>query len=159
MTTPCRASYFGDAARRRKHDAGGDDRARCGRRAGANSPCSKSGRRTIRRRSTQRSRTLTTTPSRSSSVRTPSTTACRILERSSGRPGCGRRAGTAAPGAVHGIENVIAPPARFDSEGVLELPAFSPMRNRTSASSSQRGNGGRELLAETLRQRGAEVDA
>lgn len=65
---------------------------------------------------------------------------------------------TTAQLTAHGIEQVIAPTAHFDSEGVLELPAFQPERIAGMRVLILRGNGGRELLADTLRQRGATVD-
>lgn len=66
--------------------------------------------------------------------------------------------GTTAQLAHYGIENAIAPSTRFDSEGVLELPAFQAERVAGKRILILRGNGGRELLAETLRARGGEVD-
>jgi uroporphyrinogen-III synthase len=65
---------------------------------------------------------------------------------------------TAAQLATRGIERVIVPSTRFDSEALLDLPAF-----RTECVGGKkvlilRGDGGRELLADTLLERGAEVD-
>lgn len=57
-----------------------------------------------------------------------------------------------------GFDAVIAPDTGFDSEAVLDLPAF-----QTGAVSGRgivifRGDGGRALLGETLRARGARVE-
>ena len=66
--------------------------------------------------------------------------------------------GTVRRLADFGISGVIVPAARFDSEALLEL---SPLQSAAVVGKRVlilRGNGGRELLAETLRARGAVVD-
>lgn len=69
---------------------------------------------------------------------------------------------TVGPGSAQvlhaaGFEHVIVPREGFDSEAVLELPEFSAARLAGRKVVIFRGDGGRELLAETLTQRGAEV--
>lgn len=58
--------------------------------------------------------------------------------------------------ARQGIVNVISPPSRFDSEALLELPEL------VAASGKRvvifRGDGGRDVLGETLVARGAQVE-
>ena len=58
--------------------------------------------------------------------------------------------------ARHGIHDVISPPLRFDSEALLELPELVDVRGRRVI--IFRGDGGRELLGETLKVRGASVE-
>lgn len=55
-----------------------------------------------------------------------------------------------------GISQVIAPTERFDSEALLALPVLQNVANWKVA--ILRGNGGRELLGDTLKAHGAQVD-
>lgn len=55
-----------------------------------------------------------------------------------------------------GIANVIAPAERFDSEGLLALPELQDIAGWRVM--IFRGDGGRELLGDTLRARGATVE-
>lgn len=56
----------------------------------------------------------------------------------------------------HGINEVIAPQERFDSEALLELPPFADMTGQRVI--IFRGDGGRDLFGDTLITRGAVVD-
>jgi uroporphyrinogen-III synthase len=64
-------------------------------------------------------------------------------------------ASTAAALEDCGLEPTLVP-ERFDSEGLLAMSQLSDMTGKRVL--ILRGNGGRELLADTLRERGAEVD-
>lgn len=60
--------------------------------------------------------------------------------------------------AAFGLQRVVAPQKDFDSEAVLRLPEFQPAAVRGRRVVIFRGDGGRGLLGETLRERGAEVE-
>lgn len=62
---------------------------------------------------------------------------------------------TAAELERHGIAQALTPQGRYDSESLLALPQMQDMQGRRVM--IFRGVGGRELLAETLQARGAEV--
>ncbi len=57
-----------------------------------------------------------------------------------------------------GFAEVIAPQDGFDSEAVIALPEFAADAVRGRKVLIFRGDGGRELLADTLRERGASVE-
>jgi uroporphyrinogen-III synthase len=63
---------------------------------------------------------------------------------------------TAADLAEFGIQNTLTPQDRFDSEALLALPEMQQVKNQRVL--IFRGIGGREVLAETLKQRGAIVE-
>lgn len=58
--------------------------------------------------------------------------------------------------ARFGLSDVIAPTERFDSEGLLALPPFQSVSGKRVL--VFRGDAGRELLGDTLQQRGATVE-
>ncbi len=64
--------------------------------------------------------------------------------------------GSARELARFGCKDLIAPTGRFDSEALLELPPLAEVGGRRIV--IFRGDGGREMLGETLRQRGAQVE-
>jgi uroporphyrinogen-III synthase len=54
------------------------------------------------------------------------------------------------------VENLIVPPDRFDSEGLLAMPELNAVKGKRIV--IFRGEGGRELLGDTLKSRGAEIE-
>ncbi|HJV93198.1 MAG TPA: uroporphyrinogen-III synthase, partial [Azonexus sp.] len=66
--------------------------------------------------------------------------------------------GTVKALLAHGVAGCIAPTERFDSETLLALPQLAEEAVAGQRVAIFRGDGGRELLADTLRQRGATVD-
>ncbi|MDR2637225.1 MAG: uroporphyrinogen-III synthase [Zoogloeaceae bacterium] len=65
--------------------------------------------------------------------------------------------GTARALAEAGLTDCLLPALRFDSEGLLALPELEAARVAGQEALIFRGDGGRELLAETLAARGANV--
>jgi uroporphyrinogen-III synthase len=58
-------------------------------------------------------------------------------------------------GSAIGLQNVLVPSVRFDSEALLNTPEMQAIANQRVV--IFRGVGGREVLAETLKKRGAHV--
>jgi len=63
---------------------------------------------------------------------------------------------TAAELAKFGVASVLTPQGRFDSESLLALPEMQTVANKNIV--IFRGAGGRDVLADTLKARGATVD-
>ncbi|MEJ1958111.1 MAG: uroporphyrinogen-III synthase [Nitrosomonadales bacterium] len=67
---------------------------------------------------------------------------------------CHRRTGSALALHQMGVQEIIAPQERFDSESLLALPALQNVSGDRVV--IFRGNGGRELLGDTLKARAAQ---
>lgn len=87
----------------------------------------------------------------------------RVMERMAGRRAwpADLRVAAIGKGGVrelerHGIREVIAPQRSFDSERLLEMPQLQAVNGQRVL--ILRGDGGRELLGDTLAARGAQVD-
>ena len=63
--------------------------------------------------------------------------------------------GTARILRARGVSQIVVPTSRFDSEGLLAEPFFAESQCRGRAFALIKGEGGRDLLAKTLRARGA----
>ena len=75
----------------------------------------------------------------------------------------GVRPAAVGPGTVKalddaGVPGCLMPQGSYDSEGLLDLPELAADRLAGQRVAIFRGDGGRELLADTLRARGAQVD-
>lgn len=66
--------------------------------------------------------------------------------------------GTVKALAAQGVNGCLVPGGRFDSEALLALPELAASRLSGRKVLILRGDGGRELLADTLKERGASVD-
>ena len=66
--------------------------------------------------------------------------------------------GTARALKAYGVTRVVVPSQRYDSESLLDLPELQANRLAGRRVFIFRGEGGRELLAETLAERGACVE-
>ena len=66
--------------------------------------------------------------------------------------------GTVKALAAQGVNGCLVPSERFDSEALLALPELAASRLLGRKVLILRGDGGRELLADTLKERGATVD-
>ena len=67
-------------------------------------------------------------------------------------------AGTGASLGKLGVANVVSPPGEFSSEGLLKLPGLCARDAEGQKVLIVRGEGGRELLGDTLVERGASVE-
>jgi uroporphyrinogen-III synthase len=83
-----------------------------------------------------------------------------LVWRRSGYPACRHQVFAVGPGTAralqaHGLDSIITPDGQ-DSEALLALPQLADVAGKRVV--IVRGVGGRALLADTLRARGAQVD-